>query len=471
MSPATSSWMDAKRVEAVEKVVLQRAKISRITRQLKNRLALASYKTKRGWENLDLDAIEPRVAEEAARRRSSSVSGQIIASTAYSFSSPIKETSVSASLPPPLLLGASLPKLAPPSLSTLPGRKQGTTNRSAAARKRARTLSHDHKTAVTNFTPWKSGAQGDEDEDHDMLNRFPDSSAHYGSAALRLSQSSPVYPGIASSNMTRYPPSFDPNHHLLQPSLPPPPLPPLQQLPNGSPLKVRHSRTHSQNGKVKQHRRKRSSVASQASTMSAVSSASTTSMGGSSLPHQSSPPRTPPRRTFSIADNDGKGGSNGNAVQSFPRTGEEGADLLMFLATSPSPAQRSAFVTTPLHHNQSSVLNSSTLLATPPSNQRNSGGIPFGTPLLNGSTSAAPQTPSQGFNFSDYVNNIFTPSPAQVPWHNRTPIITPARRRLSFDQLPASENSPTSVAAGGSGTTSASSNGYSVMEVGGSLLP
>ncbi|KAK9373846.1 uncharacterized protein V1513DRAFT_447747 [Lipomyces chichibuensis] len=471
MSPATSSWMDAKRVEAIEKVVLQRAKISRITRQLKNRLALASYKTKRGWENLDLDAIEPRVAEEAARRRSSSVSGQIIAGTAYALSSPIKQSSVSASLPPPALLGASLPKLGPPS-SSLPGRKQGASNRSAAARKRARTLSHDHKTAVTNFTPWKSGAQDDEDEDHDMIHRFPDSSAHYGSAALRLSQSSPVYPGIASSNMTRYPSSFDHNHHILQPSLPPPPPPPpLQQLPNGSPAKLRHGRTHSQNGNLKQQRRKRSSVASQASTMSAVSSASTTSMGGSTLPHQSSPPRTPPRRTFSIADNDGKAGSNGNLAQGFPRTGEEGADLLMFLATSPSPAQRSSFVTTPLHHNQSSVLNSSTLLATPPSNQRHSGGIPFGTPLLNGSTSAAPHTPSQGFNFSDYVNNIFTPSPAQVPWHNRTPTITPARRRLSFDQLPASENSPTSVAAGGSGTTSGPSNRYSVMEVGGSLLP
>ncbi|KAK9237439.1 hypothetical protein V1525DRAFT_161983 [Lipomyces kononenkoae] len=472
MTAATSSWMDAKRVEAVEKVVLQRAKISRITRKLKNRLALASYKTKRGWENLDLDAIEPRVAEEVARRRSSSGSGQITASTPYSLSSPIKQSSVSVNLPPPappLLLETNLPRLGPLS-AVMSGRKQGTSSRTAAARKRARTLSHDNKAVMTNFTPWKSGSQDEDEEDHEMINGFPDSSVHYGSGAMRLSQSSPVYPGVASSNMTRYPPSFDHNHRLLQPSLPPPP--PLQQLPNGSPSKVRHgSSANSQNGKVRQHRRNKSSLASQASTMSAVSSASTTTMGSNSLPRQTSPPRTPPRRTFSVADNDGKGTLNGNADPGFPRTGEEGADLLMFLATSPSPAQRSSFVGTPLHHNQSSVLNSSALLATPPSNQRNGGGIPFGTPLLNGSTSAAPQTPSQGFNFSDYVNNIFTPSPAQVPWHNRTPTITPARRRLNFDQLAAAENSPSHGASGTSSTTNASSNSYSVMEVGGSLLP
>ncbi|KAK9370622.1 hypothetical protein V1509DRAFT_261811 [Lipomyces kononenkoae] len=459
MTAATSSWMDAKRVEAVEKVVLQRAKISRITRQLKNRLALASYKTKRGWEKLDLDAIEPRVAEEAAMRRSSSGgSGQITASTPYSLSSPIKQSSASVNLPP--LLEGNLPRLLPRS-SLTSGRKQGTSGRSAAAaRKRSRTLSHDNKAAMTNFTPWKSGSQDEEDEDHEMINGFSGSSAaHYESAAMRLSQSSPVYPGIASNNMTRYPPSFDPHDQLLQPNLPPPP-PPLQQLPNGSPSKLRHGGANSQNGKMRQHRRNKSSVASQASTMSAVSSASTTTVGGGSLPRQPSPPHTPPRRTL-----------NGNSDPGFPRTGEEGADLLMFLATSPSPAQRSSFVGTPLQHNQSSVLSSSALLATPPSNQRNSGGIPFGTPLLNGSAPAAPQTPSQGFNFSDYVNNIFTPSPAQVPWHNRTPIITPARRRLNFDQLAAAENSPSNAASGTSSTNSASANSYSVMEVGGTLLP
>ncbi|KAK9246029.1 hypothetical protein V1506DRAFT_536515 [Lipomyces tetrasporus] len=471
MSATASSWMDAKRVEAVERVVLQRAKISRITRQLKNRLALASYKTKRGWENLDLDAIEPRVAEEAARRRSSSVSGRTVANTASlnSFSSPIKQSSESAGLPPPALPSANLPKLGRASSSLKSsGRKQGTSTSSAAARKRARTLSHDHKTAVTNFMPWKPGSQDEDGDDHEMINGFPDSSPQYGSSAMRLSQSSPVYPGIASSSMTRYPPRFEASNQVLQPNLPPPP-PPLQQLPNGSPSKLRHSRSHSQNGKVKQHRRNKSSLASQASTMSAVSSASTTSMGGGSLPRQPSPPHTPPRRTFSIADHDGKASSNGGAAQGFPRSGEEGADLLMFLATSPSPAQRSSFVTTPLNHSQSSMPNSSALLATPPSNQRNSSGIPFGTPLLNGSASAAPQTPSQGFNFSDYVNNIFTPSPAQVPWHNRTPIVTPARRRLNFDQLSTSENSP--AAPGGGSTTNTSSNGYGVMEVGGSLLP
>lgn len=44
--------------------VLRRAEISRITRLLKSRLTLASYKTSRGWQNLALDSIAPRLTEE-----------------------------------------------------------------------------------------------------------------------------------------------------------------------------------------------------------------------------------------------------------------------------------------------------------------------------------------------------------------------------------------------------------------------
>lgn len=39
-----------------------------MARKLQNRLALAQFKTNRGWEDLPLDTIEPKVEEELRRR-------------------------------------------------------------------------------------------------------------------------------------------------------------------------------------------------------------------------------------------------------------------------------------------------------------------------------------------------------------------------------------------------------------------
>ena len=109
----------------------------------------------------------------------------------------------------------------------------------------------------------------------------------------------------------------------------------------------------------------------------------------------SSPPSTPP-----------------SAFRRRPTTGEEGADLLLFLATSPSPAQ-------------------------PPSRRFTSTtNAPPGTPpsMLRKSTAAEPATPSQStFDVRDYIN--ITPSPAPAVWNGGTPMIigTPARRRLTYD--------------------------------------
>ena len=122
--------------------------------------------------------------------------------------------------------------------------------------------------------------------------------------------------------------------------------------------------------------------------------------------YQSSPPRTPPpsshRRTKS-------GG------------GEEGADLLLYLATSPSPAHPGA--------------KTSRILApsTPPSRE-NGHFTTIQTPSM-----FSIGTPGQQFNFADFVN--VTPSPAQGAF-SRTPglVQTPlgakeARRRLNYDSL------------------------------------
>jgi hypothetical protein len=49
--------------------VLRRAQVSKMTRTLQNRLALANVKIKHGWESLSLDTLEPRVDIELKRKR------------------------------------------------------------------------------------------------------------------------------------------------------------------------------------------------------------------------------------------------------------------------------------------------------------------------------------------------------------------------------------------------------------------
>ncbi|KAL5407684.1 hypothetical protein PMIN06_010793 [Paraphaeosphaeria minitans] len=49
--------------------VLRRAQVSKVTRTLQNRLALANVKIKHGWQDLSLDHLEPRVDVELKRKR------------------------------------------------------------------------------------------------------------------------------------------------------------------------------------------------------------------------------------------------------------------------------------------------------------------------------------------------------------------------------------------------------------------
>ncbi|UKZ76096.1 hypothetical protein TrVFT333_003792 [Trichoderma virens FT-333] len=58
-----------KQPQDVADCVLKRAEVSKIARRLQNRLALAQFKTKHGWEDLTLDLIEPKVEEEIRRKR------------------------------------------------------------------------------------------------------------------------------------------------------------------------------------------------------------------------------------------------------------------------------------------------------------------------------------------------------------------------------------------------------------------
>lgn len=136
--------------------------------------------------------------------------------------------------------------------------------------------------------------------------------------------------------------------------------------------------------------------------------------------YRSSPPRTPPP-TRSRATRQRKG----NAA------GEEGADLLLYLATSPSPANPGA--------KASRVFAPST----PPSNNQALPSSMMSTPGMGGFN-----TPGQQFNFADFVN--VTPSPAQgaflgsrTPGLPKTPLAAlEARRRLNFDSLVPPGGSP-----------------------------
>ncbi|PSK53994.1 hypothetical protein B9Z65_7800 [Elsinoe australis] len=140
----------------------------------------------------------------------------------------------------------------------------------------------------------------------------------------------------------------------------------------------------------------------------------------------SSPPRTPPpqRRLVNKESN--------VSWSRTPRTGEEGADLLMFLATSPTPAgnsKRTQMMAPSTPPPKSTPLPSS-IMNTP----GNTGLFGF------------PNTPSNNFNFADFCN--VTPSPAQAQWPKtpataKTPLaVSSARRRLNFDTLMPPATSP-----------------------------
>lgn len=145
---------------------------------------------------------------------------------------------------------------------------------------------------------------------------------------------------------------------------------------------------------------------------------------------QSSPPRTPPpqhRLTHKPAN---------ISWSRTPRTGEEGADLLMYLATSPTPA------------NYGTAKTRMIAPSTPPSKTTPLPSSMMSTPGgTNGLFGFGMTTPSNNFNFSDFCN--VTPSPAQGHWPKtpktaKTPLTArEARRKLNFDTLlPPTGDSP-----------------------------
>ncbi|KAI5204207.1 hypothetical protein E4T39_03783 [Aureobasidium subglaciale] len=67
--------------------VMRRLEVSKMTRALQDRLALANVKIKHGWENLSIDTIEPHIDQQLKRKRTASSINDSYSDTSSSVSS------------------------------------------------------------------------------------------------------------------------------------------------------------------------------------------------------------------------------------------------------------------------------------------------------------------------------------------------------------------------------------------------
>ncbi|KAJ4310200.1 hypothetical protein N0V84_011094 [Fusarium piperis] len=349
-----SPWK--KQPEDVVDCVLKRAEVSKIARRLQNRLALAQFKTKHGWEDLTLDSIEPKVEEEMRRKRLAEP-GDLLSDSSSSASD----------LPYPSRALMSSP-LKAPLFSDAVGSSNGSTG-------------HRKRTYYATFADASSSPS----------KRFRASPTAHKSLGAHASWK---------------------NSH---------------QLAHSSPIKPRRQQhfTTSAGPDVSFFQQRLMSRELTSPNFAAPSDDDDDLLPVHSFNHasiRSSPPRTPPMRSRTLGNKRGKGeagsGANGG------KTGEEGADLLLYLAASPSPAVRT------------STRTRMDPPSTPP--QKNSKmDLPSSMMMTPGGGNLFPTTPSQAFDFADFVN--ITPSPAQKPWKTpvtitatRTPVSV-TQRRLTFD--------------------------------------
>jgi hypothetical protein len=334
-----------------------------MARKLQNRLALAQFKTNRGWEDLPLDTIEPRVEEELRLRRplssgdNRSVSSSSSAASEFHYpsrtllSSPLKATAFFSS------------------------------ESSSGPRKRTYHNGFDHLRS--------------------------------GSSSRKRFRSSPPVPGLSSSHT-----SWTGRRQLTQSS----PIKPRKQphfTTSSGPDLPFFRGSHIQNNV--------------STNFSAPSDDDDDALPAHSFDLRSSPPRTPPPVRS-------RGHLGHHNKERNGRSGEEGADLLLYLATSPSPANPAsrARMQPPSTPPPKSLALPSSMMTTP------GGG---GGGLL--SVFGGPQTPSQNFDFSDFVN--ITPSPGQRAWPKTPGAKTPStvrtpqtitRRHLAFESFLPLNSSP-----------------------------
>ncbi|KAK3720546.1 hypothetical protein LTR37_003595 [Vermiconidia calcicola] len=352
--------------EVAEKV-LRRAQVSKMTRALQDRLALANVKIQNGWENMSFDLIEAQVDERMRRKRPAS-SNDTISDTASTVSSRVQSSIGldSSPLTAPIFSddlhgsGRSSKRVRPADLQKLPssGPATGRRTRVASARQAS----------------WK--------KKHSLPDSPPISHAKHA----RFPSSNPTHLSFISEGST----------------IPDDPPSPEFSEDDDADLPV-HSFTINASTRI-----------------------------------TSSPPQTPPpdRRMKKV---------HNVSWSRTPKTGEEGADLLLYLATSPSTAK---------------IQQTKTVVQPPSTPPCKSTPLPSShmTPGMSGGgfLGFGPNTPgTTNFNFADFVN--VTPSPAQgsfarTPIAGRTPAAArEARRKLNFDGLVAPSSTSPVLTRSGSG--------------------
>ncbi|KAH8726625.1 hypothetical protein GQ44DRAFT_679046 [Phaeosphaeriaceae sp. PMI808] len=351
--------------DEVASKVLRRAQVSKMTRTLQNRLALANVKINHGWESLSLDAIEPVVDVKLKRKRPGS-SNETMSDA----------SSVSERFYHPSILDSS--PLAAPIFSDDIRRSGSRASSTHSQNKRPR-YDQSRYPASSNHTRNKV--------------RSATASSNWKNS-FQLPESSPVYHRRHARFGRTHVPSLS---FVSETSTVPDPQSPLLSEDDDEDLPITSFQLN------RSHRR-----------LSPLRA-----------------PRTPPpdvARSARLRQS----GFNAAGAAREGKTGEDDANLLMYLATSPTPARptstRPQMLAPSTPPSKSTPLPSS-MMSTP------GGGAAYPTFGL--------ATPSTNLNFAEFLN--MSPSPAQAnnPW-SRTPIAggakTPAaareaRRRLNFDNL------------------------------------
>jgi hypothetical protein len=376
--------------------VLRRAHVSKMTRTLQNRLALANVKIKNGWESLSLDAIEPVVDVELKRKRPDSSNG------------PMSDaSSISERFYQPGLLDSS--PLAAPIFSDDVRRSGSRSVSSSSQYKRPR---YDH--ARYDHSRYDHARYDHSRYDHPHT-RYPASSNHTRNKVRSANSASASW-----KNSYRLPESSPVNHRMH----------------------ARFGRTHipslsfvSETSTIPDD--PRSPLLSEDDDEDLPISSFQLNKSWRSSPPRA--PRTPPPDVARSARLRQRGFTAAGAAREG-KNGDDDATLLMYLATSPTPVRIGA-----TRHGMPAPSTPPSKTTPLPSSMMST---PGGGPSYAGYGIA---TTPNNLNFAEFLN--MTPSPGQAQFGsswNRTPVTATktltapktssaareARRRINFDNLP-----------------------------------
>ncbi|KKA29323.1 hypothetical protein TD95_005172 [Thielaviopsis punctulata] len=413
--------------DSVADKVLKRAEVSKIARRLRDRLALAQFKTKHGWEDLTLDKIEPKVEAERRMRR------RLAASAESDHTSDTSSTASDFPYPRPINGLMSSPLKAPAPLfsdSVLPLSTGRSDISCRTHRKRSYMVPFDDESfagpnpARTLFPPSKRFRP----DSPDATISFTNSHASWKDLH-QLAQSSPIKPRksyhaqghtqAAQKSTSRQKQRQGQGQHVheQQQHQQHQQQHQQQQAVLKSPMQRHQPAPHI---KKQQHFTTTTGPNEPLFSVTALDDTLTSppfhlvsddedDMPIHSFNHHDSPPRTPPMRSRILARP-----RNLETSTDIVKDGAEGAGLLMYLATSPTVKHLASVTPMGLSMGSANTLGRMEPPRTPP--PKNSM-LPSSMMTTPGGSNLF-STPGQTFDFADYVN--ITPSPAQKTW-TRTP--------------------------------------------------